>query len=77
MTNAIIKNYETEYETSNPFTNYKRNFLEKLSFEIKKTGYRIYQKGLQFASYFVDWHRPNLIEGKDSILQLPNYIKEL
>ena len=77
MTNAVIENYETECENINYFTDYKRSFSEELIFNIKKIGYRIYQKVLQVTSYFVDWHRPNLIEGKDSILQLPNYIKDL
>ena len=77
MTNAEINNYELECKNSIAFPTYKRSCSEELRFDIKKIGYRIYQKGLQFTSYFVNWHSPNLIEGKDSILKLPKYIKDL
>lgn len=36
---------------------------------------RIYQCGLRIASYFVPWRKPELMEGENSIIKLPNIIK--
>ncbi|HHV13636.1 MAG TPA: iron-containing alcohol dehydrogenase [Clostridiales bacterium] len=37
---------------------------------------RLYQKGLKIAAYFLKWREPELIQGKNSILQLSGYLKK-
>ena len=41
----------------------------------KKCWYRINQKVLKFAMRFMDWSEPELLEGEDSVLKLPSFIK--
>lgn len=43
--------------------------------ELKKCGYRVYQKVFKFAMNFMDWSEPQLLEGAGSILKLPEFIK--
>ncbi len=43
--------------------------------EIKKCCYRVYQTVFKVAMNFLDWSEPQLIEGKGSILKLPEFIK--
>ena len=43
---------------------------------IKKCSYRIYQKVLKFVMRFMDWSEPFLLEGENSVLKLPELIKE-
>ena len=42
----------------------------------RKLWYRTYQKVLKFAMNFMDWSEPTLLQGKDSVLRLPVYVKE-
>ena len=42
---------------------------------VKKCGYRIYQKVLKLAMYFMDWSEPELLEGEGAVLKLPSFIK--
>lgn len=42
----------------------------------RKLWYRTYQKVLKFAMNFMDWSEPTLLQGKDSVLRLPTFIKE-
>ncbi len=37
---------------------------------------RLYQKGLKIAACFLKWREPELIQGKNSILQLSGYLKK-
>ncbi len=43
--------------------------------ELKKCYYRIYQTAFKVAMNFLDWSEPQLLEGKGSILKLPEFIK--
>lgn len=43
--------------------------------EIKKCWYRIYQSAFKLAMSFLDWSEPHLLEGKGSVLKLPEFIK--
>lgn len=43
--------------------------------EIKKCWYRIYQSAFKLAMNFLDWSEPHLLEGKGSVLKLPEFIK--
>ncbi len=43
--------------------------------ELKKCWYRIYQGAFNFAMNFLDWSEPQLLEGKGSVLRLPEFIK--
>lgn len=43
--------------------------------ELKKCYYRIYQTVFKVAMNFFDWSEPQLLEGKGSILKLPEFIK--
>lgn len=42
----------------------------------KKLYYRIFQKVMKLASYFLDWHEPTLLTGAGSIRRLPAEIKK-
>lgn len=42
----------------------------------RKLWYRTYQKVLKLAMNFMDWSEPTLLQGKDSVLRLPIYVKE-
>ena len=42
---------------------------------LKKCGYRIYQKVLKFAMCFMDWSEPELLEGENAVLKLPEFVK--
>ena len=42
----------------------------------RKLWYRTYQKVLKFAMNFMDWSEPTLLQGKDSVLRLPTFVKE-
>ena len=44
---------------------------------IKNCYYRINQKVLKLAMYFMDWSEPVLLEGEDATLKLPSFIKNL
>lgn len=55
---------------------FKSSFFPKYKTSIWCKGYcRCYQKMLQTASYFINWRRPILLDGENSICQLPNIIK--
>ena len=41
----------------------------------KKCWYRIYQGAFKLAMNFLDWSEPQLLEGKGSVLKLPEFIK--
>ncbi len=43
--------------------------------ELKKCWYRIYQSAFKLAMNFLDWSEPHLLEGKGSVLKLPEFIK--
>lgn len=43
--------------------------------ELKKFWYRIYQGAFKLAMNFLDWSEPQLLEGKGSVLRLPEFIK--
>ena len=43
---------------------------------LKKLYYRIFQKVMKLASYFLDWHEPTLLTGAGSIRRLPAEIKK-
>ncbi|MDE6385809.1 MAG: iron-containing alcohol dehydrogenase [Eubacterium sp.] len=43
--------------------------------ELKKCYYRIYQTVFKVATNFLDWSEPQLLEGKGSILKLPEFVK--
>ena len=43
--------------------------------ELKKCWYRIYQGAFKLAMNFLDWSEPHLLEGKGSVLGLPEFIK--
>ena len=43
--------------------------------ELKKCYYRIYQTVFKVAMNFLDWSEPQLLEGKGSILKLPEFVK--
>ncbi len=43
--------------------------------ELKKCYYRMYQTAFKVAMNFLDWSEPQLLEGKGSILKLPEFIK--
>lgn len=43
--------------------------------ELKKCWYRIYQSAFKLAMNFLDWSEPHLLEGKGSVLRLPEFIK--
>lgn len=43
--------------------------------ELKKYWYRIYQGAFKLAMNFLDWSEPHLLEGKGSVLRLPEFIK--
>ena len=43
--------------------------------ELKKCYYRIYQTVFIVAMNFLDWSEPQLLEGKGSILKLPEFVK--
>lgn len=43
--------------------------------ELKKCYYRIYQTAFKVAMNFLDWSEPQLLEGKGSILKLPEFVK--
>lgn len=43
--------------------------------ELKKLWYRTYQSVMKVAMLFLDWSEPQLLEGKDSVLRLPELIK--
>lgn len=43
--------------------------------ELKKCWYRIYQGAFKLAMNFLDWSEPHLLEGKGSVLKLPEFIK--
>ena len=42
---------------------------------IKNCGYRIYQKVLKLAMCFMDWSEPELLEGENAVLKLPEFVK--
>ncbi|MBQ9531462.1 MAG: iron-containing alcohol dehydrogenase [Eubacterium sp.] len=42
---------------------------------LKKVWYRIYQKVFKVAMCLMDWSEPELLEGADSVLKLPEFIK--
>ena len=42
---------------------------------LKKVWYRIYQNVFKVAMCFMDWSEPELLEGADSVLELPAFIK--
>ncbi len=42
---------------------------------MKTLYYRLNQKILKFAMRFMDWSLPTLLEGEDSVLKLPSFIK--
>ncbi|HJB75617.1 MAG TPA: iron-containing alcohol dehydrogenase [Candidatus Eubacterium faecale] len=42
---------------------------------MKKCWYRIYQGAFKLAMNFLDWSEPHLLEGKGSVLRLPEFIK--
>ena len=42
---------------------------------LKKCGYRISQKLLKVAMCFMDWKEPQLLEGENAVLKLPELIK--
>ncbi|MBQ7203153.1 MAG: iron-containing alcohol dehydrogenase [Eubacterium sp.] len=42
---------------------------------LKKCWYRVYQRVFMVAMCFMDWSEPELLEGSDSILRLPKFIK--
>ncbi len=42
---------------------------------LKKSYYRIYQTVFKVAMNFLDWSEPQLLEGKGSILKLPEFVK--
>ena len=42
---------------------------------MKKLWYRINQKVLKFFMRFMNWKEPELLEGKDAVLKLPEFIK--
>ena len=44
-------------------------------FQIKKCWYRTYQIVLKFFMRFMNWEEPLLIEGENSVLKLPSFIK--
>ena len=41
-----------------------------------KLYYRIYQRIFQVGSYFIKWRMPEVLEGENSLLKLPNAIKK-
>ena len=41
-----------------------------------KAYYRAYQQTFKIASHFLNWRKPELLEGKNSLLQLPAVIKQ-
>ena len=41
-----------------------------------KLYYRIYQRIFQVGSYFIKWRTPEVLEGENSLLKLPNAIKK-
>lgn len=41
---------------------------------MKRLYYRLYQRSLQLASYFLPWRKPLLLEGENSLTQLPELI---
>jgi len=41
---------------------------------VKRLYYRLYQRSLQLASYFLPWRKPLLLEGENSLTQLPELI---
>lgn len=43
--------------------------------ELKKCWYRTYQNAFKLAMKFIDWSEPQLLEGKDSVLRLPELVK--
>lgn len=43
--------------------------------ELKKLWYRTYQSVMKCAMLFLDWSEPQLLEGKDSVLRLPELVK--
>lgn len=43
--------------------------------ELKKCWYRIHQGAFKLAMNFLDWSEPQLLEGKGSVLKLPEFIK--
>ncbi len=43
--------------------------------ELKKCWYRVYQGVFKLAMNFMDWSEPQLLEGKGSVLRLPEFIK--
>lgn len=43
--------------------------------ELKMCWYRIYQGAFKLAMNFLDWSEPQLLEGKGSVLRLPEFIK--
>ena len=42
---------------------------------LKKCWYRTYQKVLKFFMRFMDWKEPELLEGENAVLKLPEFIK--
>ena len=42
---------------------------------LKKCWYRLYQRVFKIAMCFMDWSEPELLEGVDSVLRLPAFIK--
>ena len=44
-------------------------------FWLKKCWYRLSQRVLMIAMCFMNWSEPELLEGKDAILKLPEFIK--
>lgn len=43
---------------------------------MKRIACRIYQKIMKFTAYFLPWREPVLIEGEDSVLELPDILVE-
>ncbi|MBQ7740874.1 MAG: iron-containing alcohol dehydrogenase [Eubacterium sp.] len=42
---------------------------------LKKCWYRLYQRVFKVAMCFMDWSEPELLEGADAVLRLPEFIK--
>lgn len=53
-----------------------KNRGEEIAWPFKKCWYRIYQKVLKFAMGFMNWSEPELLKGEDSVLKLPQFIKD-
>lgn len=49
--------------------------MPKLRYNMSKLYYRAFQITLRFASYFLPWRQPRLLEGAGSLGKLPGFIK--